>query len=128
VIVATAALSLVLFVAALAWLDLIAASASAVVTAREAAAIMGDRTLDDRAREHAVQQASLRLFSGFASILGRGVLALAVSALPLWLAHVTGLADVHAVLAFLARPDIIAIVSAIMIGGYLFRKRLWTSN
>jgi len=128
VIEATAILSLLLFVAALSYSGVIGAAAGVLATARGAAAVMRDEALDDRARERAVQQASLRLFSGFASILGRGVLSLAASVLPIWAADATGLASAGAVLAFLARVDVIVIASAVMVAGYLFRVRLWPSS
>ncbi len=95
----------------------------AIETSRSAFAAMGDETLDDDAREKMIQGASIKLFSAFFSILIRSALALGISILPIWLADWAGLAKIDAVFRFLSRWDVIAIVSAVIIAGYILLMR-----
>lgn len=120
--------SIGLFVAGLWLFGVIRVSAGVLTVARQAVAAMRDPSLDDAAREKHVQRASLRLMGAFVSILARSLLCLLVSALPIWLASVAGLANVDEVLQFLARWDVIVLTSAAMIAGYLLWVRLWPSR
>jgi hypothetical protein len=128
VITATAICSLVLLVVALSFSGVIGAARNVLSTARDATVVMRDGALDEMARERAVRQASIRLFSGFASILVRGALSVAVSAFPIWAAASTGVAEADAVFAFLGRVDVIVIASIVMVAGYLIGARMWPSN
>jgi hypothetical protein len=103
-------------------------SAGVLTTTQNAAAIMRDPALDDLQREKAIQRASLRLLGDFGSILVRGVLSLAISFAPIWLADVTGLASSRAVIDFLSRTDVIVVASVVMVVGYVIRVRMWPSN
>lgn len=127
-IVATAVASLLLFAVALSWTGVVGASSRVVATAREAFDVMKDQRLDDDAREQASRRASVQLFAGFGSILGRGGLSLAASAIPIGLAHVAGVATAGAVLGFLARWDVVAVASVAMIAGYVMKALVWPSN
>ena len=93
-------------------------SAEALKTSRSAIAALGDKSLDDDAREKIIQSASIKLFGAFISILIRSVLTLAISVLPIWMAHWTEIASMDAVVDFLSRWDVIAIISIVIIGGY----------
>jgi hypothetical protein len=73
-------------------------AANVLATARDAVAAMRDESLDDEAREKAVQRASLQLISASTSILVRSALVFAVSFLPIWLASLTGLATIEDVI------------------------------
>jgi len=111
------------------WLLRVAPAAARVLsTTRNAAATMRDPSLDDRARERAIQRASVRLLSGFGSILGRGVLALVSGLLPVWVADRTGVASAHDVVGFLSRWDVLVITSSLMIGAYVAGARPWRSS
>ena len=119
----------VAFMAAGLWLFGVAHAASAVLaTTRSTAAAMRDPALDDRAREKAVQRASLSLMAGFGSIVVRTALALGAALLPVWIASQQGLAPADGVFHFLSRWDVILITSAAMIGGYLVAVRPWRTN
>ncbi len=117
--------SIVLFLIALWRLGLVRVATGAAATAQGALAVMRDPALDDAAREKAVQTASLRLMGIFVSIVWRGGLSLGISALPIWLADLSGLAASGAVIDFLSRWDVIGIASAVIVAGYVVRVRLW---
>lgn len=127
-IAATALASIVAFLVAL-WLSgVVRVGAGVVATAQGAVATMRDQALDDRAREKAVQGASLRLMGAFVSIVVRGALTFAVSFVPIWLASVAGLASIAEVTEFLARWDVIVIGSAVIVAGWLLWRRVWPSR
>ena len=127
--IAVTGLVSVAFMAAGLWLFGVTRAASAVLaTTRTTAAAMRDPSLDDRAREKAVQRASLTLMAGFGSIVIRTALALGAALLPVWLASRQGLASADSVFHFLSRWDVIAVTSAAMIGGYLLAVRPWRTN
>ncbi len=92
-------------------------------TSQSAFAAMGDKTLDDEAREKMIQGASIKLFSAFFSILIRSALALGISFLPIWLADLAGVVRIDTVLSFLARWDVITILSLVIIIGYVVLMR-----
>jgi len=116
--------SIALFLFAFWRLDLVRVSSGAVTTARTALAAMRDESLDDAAREKAVQAASIRLTGAFVSIAVRGAVALGVSLLPIWLGDVGGLAPGDEVINFLSRWDVILIASVVIVAGYVLRARL----
>jgi hypothetical protein len=128
VIVTTAAATIAVFVVALWLFRVVPASANALTIARGALGAMRDATLDDAARETAVQRASLRLLRTFVSILLRGTLAVGASLLPIWAADTAGLAASAEVIDFLSRWDVIAITSMVIVLGYLVRTRLWAPS
>jgi hypothetical protein len=124
----TALVSLGAFIGALWFLGIARAGAGVLATARGALAVLRDPALDDDAREAAVQRAALSLFAAFFSILGRSLLALAISFLPVWLAGLAGLTSHDAVLSFLARWDVIALASLATLSAYFLWTRLWASS
>ena len=126
--VATALAAVALFLVGMWVFGVAAAATGAIAIAHAAVATMRDPALDDRARETAIQRASIRLASGFGSIAIRGILALALSLLPIWLADAGGLATAPAVFAFLSRPDVIVATSAAIGVGYLAWRRAWRSS
>lgn len=125
---ATSIASIAVFMAALWALGVVRAAAGVLETARSAVRAMRDETLDDEAREKAVQRASIRLLGAFASILVRGALSLAAGFLPIWLASATGLATVGSVTGYLARWDVIAVATVAILAGHLAQRRVWPSR
>lgn len=118
-----ALLSVSLFLIAFWRLKITRVGTDAIKTANSAVATMKDKSLDDEAREKAIQGASIKLFKSFFSILIRSALALAVSFLPIYLAHLSGLAAMDDVIGFLSRWDVIVIISVVIIGGYFILGR-----
>jgi len=98
-----AVLSIAAFLAAFGLLRIAAVAGASIRTSQGAAAAMRDPALDDRARERAVQAASLRLLGQFLSLVVRGGLAVGASLVPILAAAAIGLAPSNAVLAFLMR-------------------------
>src|SRR5687767_14928266 len=97
------------FVVAFWFFDVVRFATRVRETTRNAVAAMRDSTLDDLAREEAMQRASRRLIVDFAAILLRGGLALAVSLIPIGLVSWLGLAPADRVFQFLSRRDVILI-------------------
>ena len=100
------------------------AAARALGTARAASTVMRSSALPDEDKEAAVRKAGLSLLGSTLSILLRSLAALLAALVPILLADMVGLADSGAILAFLARWDVIlgasAVVTAIwLIGGSL---------
>ena len=124
----TAFVSVLLLAVALDRVRVVSVATTALGTAQNAVATMRDGSLDDQARERAMQQASMRLFGHFASILGRVAVALVVSLVPVVIADQSGVATAASVIAFLSRLDVVLIASVGVVLGYLIRIRLWPSN
>jgi hypothetical protein len=128
VIAATAVVAAGTFLGAMWLFGVVGAATDAFVVANSAMAAMRDLALDDGAREAAVQRASLRLLSGFGSILIRGLMAVAASLVPIWFADAAGFAASGRVFEFLSRWDVIVATSGVMAIGYLARRHLWRSS
>jgi hypothetical protein len=122
-IVLVALASIAFFLIAFWLLKITRVSGEALKTSRSAIAALGDKSLDDNAREKIIQSASIKLFGAFISIFIRTVLTLAISVLPIWLAHWTEIARMDVVIDFLSRWDVIAIISVVIIGGYFILKQ-----
>lgn len=125
---AVALASICAFIAAFWLLGIVPRATAALAVTRGAFAAMRDTALDEEAREREVQRASLKLMGLFFSILGRSLLALLASLLPIWIADAMGLASRDTVLLFLARWDVILVVSLVLLAGYVLWNRLWASN
>jgi hypothetical protein len=124
VIALAAIATIAVFTVALWQLRVVGVASGAIAKSREAMAVMRDPALDDRAREDAVQRASLKLMAACASILVRSALAVLVSLAPIWAFSALGLATFDQVTAFLARWDVIVIVTAVMLAGFGLSKRI----
>lgn len=123
--IAIALLTIVVFMVALSYSGLVGVATEAVHHARSASAVMRDAELDDHEKERAVRSTSLKLFGSFANIVVRGVAVFLISLIPAVIAEFAGLSTTSAVLEWLARPDVIVIVSVVLIAGYFAVKRLW---
>ena len=97
----------------------------ALDTARGAIAVLADDAMDEAARERAVRRASLSLLGSTASILGRSILALAVAAVPILSADWAGMVPIAESIRFLARWDVIAVVSLATTAACLTLVKLW---
>ena len=91
----------------------------ATATAREAGAVMADKTLDDEVKEKRVQAASLGLFGSFGQILIRSVAVLALPGLILVGADLAGLASLAEIEDFLLSWEVI-IGTTILLGGLIW--------
>lgn len=108
------------------WLaDIVAVARRSIETARTAMQVTRDPTLDELAREKAVQSAALKMIGFAASLIGRSLLALAGAAVPIFAADWLGLMPVADTLAFMERWDVILIASLIVIASYIAIRRLW---
>jgi len=123
VIVATAIVSIVAFLVALWAFGVVRVGASTLATVQGAANVLTDSSLDDAAREKAVQRASLRLFGDFVSIAVRGGLSVAAAILPLWLAAWLDLAPIDDVVRFLSRWDVMIVATVVIVAGYVAARR-----
>ena len=127
-IVATALACIAAFVVAFRLFHVLEWSRGVVKSTRAAAAILRDDTLDDAAREKAIQRASLGLMGACGSILFRTALSCFASLVPVWLASATGLASSSEVFQFLGRFDVIVGATLVILLGHAVWFRLWPSN
>ena len=126
--VALAIASIAAFVLAF-WATAIARVATdALATAQGALAALRDPSLDDAAREKAVQQASLRLMGAFASLLLRGAAVVGAAALPIWLGSLAGLAESGEVLRYLSSWPTILVSSLALTAAFVLWPRRWLSR
>jgi hypothetical protein len=125
-VIAVAALATVAVFAVALWrLGVVNAASGAIAISRDTMGIMRDPHLDERAREQAVQRASLRLIGACGSILLRSALAVLVSLVPVWAFSALGFVTFGQVMEFLSRWDVVVIVTVVMLAGYGMWKRLW---
>jgi hypothetical protein len=127
VILLIACLSIAMFLGAFGLLGVARVAGQAVRTSQGAAAAMRDPALDDRARERAVQRASIQLLGAFVSLLVRGTTAVAASFAPIAVASALGLTPKDAVVAFLMRWPAWLLATA-MAAAWAARGRLWPTS
>jgi hypothetical protein len=128
VIVLTAMVSIGAFFGGF-WLSGVGRIATEVLlTIRQAAATMRDRSLDEAAREKLMQRSSLRLVSHLCALLIRSAAAVAAAVAPIWLAHAAGLVQAQRVFALLSRWET-ALATTIVAGvAYWLRDQAWRTN
>ncbi len=114
IILITAA-SVLAFIIAFSVFGIVPRAQKAIGVAQSTTATMRDQTLDDEAKETAVQAASLMLLKQFFGLLVFGILTLVAAYIPLFLADMAGLAPAQTVLDFMLRLDVILITSAVLI-------------
>ncbi len=120
--------SIAIFMVGLWLFGVVRTGSGVLATTREALAVIKDESLDDEARERAVQRASLGLFKAFGSIVVRSALALLSAIVPLWLADALGLAEMEAVVAYMSRWDVIIVVTVVLTVGWYLKAKLRSSQ
>ena len=116
--VLTAVLSIVVFMLCLKWFGVVKVSHGVLATSRDAVGAMRNQKLDDDEREKIVRKASIQLLAQFFSIFTRVVAVLVASFIPIWAISLTGVTTVDAVFGFLARWDVILVITVVMIAAY----------
>lgn len=124
-LIAVAAASVLLFLAAFHRLGVVGVARRAIGTTGEAMRAMRDPGLDELARERAVQAAALRVLGAAGGLILRSLAALAVAFLPVLAADLAGLAERGAALAFMERWEVILAASLLVTLGYLIIGRRW---
>ena len=109
------ALSVLAFIAAFELLALLPKAQEAIAVSRRTATVMADATLDEAAKEKAVQAAALALMKGFFGLVLRIAGILAAAYVPIFLADITGLLPESEALAFMLRLDVIAVTTVLVI-------------
>lgn len=92
--------------------------------ARESMDVLRDPSLDDRDKESALQEQSLRLFRLLGILLGGSLLALGLPLLGVWLLELAGVSSLAAVLDVLERPDFLLGTVVVGVGGYVTYRKL----
>ena len=110
-IYAAALLAATCFMIALRAMAIPAITARVLTTGREAARVMGDKSIEDDDKERLMQQASVQLLKTFVSISARAAAALVAGAIPLAMLHAAGIVPLAAVGAFLATWQGIALTA-----------------
>lgn len=122
-IVATTVLATLAFAFGLRVTGMLHVTAAASSTARGALASLGDAALDDDARERAARDASARLFKATGAIFVRAAACLALSAVPIVVADVAGVARWADVNDFLVSgPGLLTSLAAGTAALYPFRR------
>ena len=124
IIIAVASIGFFLLVFWLA--GVVSTARNALATTRGAMQAMRDPTLDERARERAVQTAAIRLVVASGSLILRSLLALVAAFVPILAADWAGIVPQAAVLAFMERWDVILIATVVVTFGYVVGVRLWS--
>lgn len=118
------AVSVLAFLLAFEALGIVAKARDTIATSRQAAAVMGDGSLDDDAKEKAVQQAAGRLMLGFLGLALRIVLILAAAYVPIFVADAAGWLPESEALAFMLRPDVILGTTVLVIAAIWLAARI----
>lgn len=120
-IYAAALLAATCFMIALRAMAIPAITARVLTTGREAARVIGDKSMQDDDKERLLQQASIHLLGTFVSISARAAVAFAAGAVPLAALHVAGIVSLPTVGTFLATWQGIALTAAGMSLVYLVK-------
>jgi len=122
-----AVMVVVVFALVLERLDLPERARETAARARESLDVLRDPELDDREKESALQEQSLRLFGLLGILLGGSLLALGVPLLAVWLLELVGVSSLDAVLGVLESPPFLLGTVVVGIAGWLAYRRLGAS-
>lgn len=86
--------------------------------------VLRDPTLDDLAKEEALQHQAVRLFVLLGILVGGSLLALGIPLLAVWLLELGGVASLNSVLAVLERIEFLVGVTVIGAVIYLLVRRI----
>jgi hypothetical protein len=114
-IIAAAALAVLLFAVALKFSGIYPLTLDVIASARAAARVMSDPSLDDDQREVRVQKAALHLFKRAAQIILLTVVVVGVPLIALVALDAVGLAELEAVFALMMRWDFILVATVVAI-------------
>lgn len=112
------------FAATIAWLGLPARAGEAVEGSREALSVVRDPSLDDDAKEEALQRLALRLFRLVGVLVGGSLLAIGWPLAVVWAADRVGVGTFSATLDVLERPDFLLGTVVVGFGGWWALRRL----
>lgn len=113
--IAAAALAVLLFAVALKYSGIYPLTLDVIASARAAAGVMRDPSLDDDQREARVQKAAVHLFKRAAQIIVLTAVVVGIPLIALVALDAVGLAELQAVLALLMRWDFILIATVVAI-------------
>lgn len=91
--------------------------------AMESLRVLRDPTMDDRAKETALQDHAVGLFGLLGILVGGSLVALGLPLLAVWLLELGGLVSLGAVLDVLGRVEFLVAASAIGATAYLLSRR-----
>lgn len=120
--------AIAVFVAACAALDIVRVAGGALVSSREGLARMRDVHADERERERAARRLSLRLFAACGALIARSAIAIVAGAVPIGVAHASGVVPAADVGRFLATWQAAAIASALAIVATAVGRMAWRTN
>jgi hypothetical protein len=127
-IVTIAVVAVLVFIVAFKLFRLVPISSNAVLVSRSALTVMQDTDLDDLEREKAIQQLSISLLGIAFSIFMRGILTVAVSAIPVFGAGYFGLVNSEEVFAYMFSFKFILFSSVFIIIALFLGRKLWHSK
>jgi hypothetical protein len=123
VIYVVASLAVAVFMLAFVLLRIVNVAMNALDTTRGVIKTLSSPDLDDSHREAAMQAASLSLLGSFVSITLRGVVALLMSFLVIYLADVMRIAGKQDVIELLSSTEAIVATTVILTAAWLIWKR-----
>lgn len=85
--------------------------------------VLRDSSLDDGAKERALQRQAVRLFGLLGILAGGSLLALLLPLVGVWLLEALGVASLDRVLSVLERLDFLAGVTVVGVGAYVLLRR-----
>ena len=119
---AVALISLVLFAVGFRFARIVPVASDAFARARDAVGVIGDRDKSEDEKERAAREAAIALFGRFFAIAALTAMALAPSALFLFVAVQTGAVGEASVTDALLSPWIVAFAIAMFVMDYLVRR------
>ena len=123
-IVSVYAVTVLLFCLAFRFTRLIPTAMQAVTIARQAVETMSTTSLDDFAKEKAVQQAALKMITNCGQLFIKGAAIVAAAVLPIWLADILKLATVHDTSQFALRRDVLIVTTIVVMAAVMSWNKL----
>lgn len=116
--------AVLLFVLVFIWTQLVGSFSHVTHTLREAILVLGNASLNDRAKERAARNAGLRLLQLAFLIALKGAITIIAAIMPFWIADVLALESWEVSIAFALRWDVLVItmVAGVLIW-YLLHRR-----
>lgn len=116
-------LACVAFAAALMLTRVVTVLGAELAHMRTAFAVLADKSLSEREKETATQRAAVRAVKGLVQILVRFAIVVIATALPVWGAHIAGLAHAEAVIDLAMNPVVMAVTLAVGVAAVMLARR-----
>jgi hypothetical protein len=113
----------ILFIILVYMVGLVRHAREVIAVSRSSMTVLSDASVDDDAKEKALQKSAIRLFSLLVLMLVGTAISLVAPIGVVWLLDLFGIVSLDAVLAILARWDFIVIASLVGVAAYVALER-----